>query len=197
MTIALQVFVSGLAAGGVYGLFAAGHTLIYRLTGMVNFAFGDLVGLGIFATLLVLSGTSPVTQSGAHEPRFLGALIVGLVLCVAAGIATYVGIVQPYLARGSTIGWVAGTAAVAFAIRAVIGATFQRSSYVFPDPLPFHRVGSAGFVHIGGAQGQARAFFVAGLAIALALGSAWFLERTRHGRALRAVADDREGARVV
>jgi hypothetical protein len=40
-----------------------------------------------------------------------------------------------------TIGWVAGTAAVAFAIRAVIGATFQRSSYVFPDPLPFH-VGS-------------------------------------------------------
>jgi branched-chain amino acid transport system permease protein len=44
---------------------------------------------------------------------------------------------------------------------------------------------------------QARAFFVAGLAIALALGSAWFLERTRYGRALRAVADDQEGARVV
>ena len=76
MTIALQVFVSGLAAGGVYGLFAAGHTLIYRLTGMVNFAFGDLVGLGVFATLLVLAGTAPVTQSGAHEPRFLGALVV-------------------------------------------------------------------------------------------------------------------------
>jgi branched-subunit amino acid ABC-type transport system permease component len=77
MTIALQVFVSGLAAGGVYGLFAAGHSLIYRLTGMVNFAFGDLVGLGVFATLLVLAGTAPVTQSGAHEPRFLGALVVG------------------------------------------------------------------------------------------------------------------------
>jgi branched-chain amino acid transport system permease protein len=118
-------------------------------------------------------------------------------VCVLAGAATYVGLVQPYLSRGSTIGWVAGTAAVAFAIRALIGAVFQRSSYVFPDPLPFHRVGTAGFVHIGGAQVQARAFFVAGLAIALALGSAWFLERTRHGRALRAVADDREGARVV
>ena len=44
---------------------------VYRLTGIVNFAFGDLVGLGIFATLLVLAGTTPVTQSGAHEPRFL------------------------------------------------------------------------------------------------------------------------------
>ena len=114
-----------------------------------------------------------------------------------AGAGTYVGLVQPYLSRGSTIGWVAGTAAVAFAIRAVIGATFQRSSYVFPDPLPFHRVGTAGYIHFGGAQVQARAFFVAGLAIALALGSAWFLEHTRYGRALRAVADDREGARVV
>ena len=197
MTIGFQVLVSGLAAGGVYGLFAAGHSLIYRLTGIVNFAFGDLVGLGVFSTLLVLAGTSPVTQSGAHEPRFLGALLVGLVVCVAAGIGTYFGLVQPYLSRGSTIGWVAGTAAVAFAIRAVIGATFQRSSYVFPDPLPFHRVGSAGFVDIAGAHVQARAFFVIGLALALALGSAWLLERTRFGRALRAVADDAEGARIV
>ena len=197
MTIALQVFVSGLAAGGVYGLFAAGYSLIYRLTGIIHFAFGDLVGLGIFATLLVLAGTSPVSQSGAHEPRFVLAIVVGLAVCVLAGAGTYVGLVQPYLSRGSTIGWVAGTAAVAFAIRAVIGATFQRSSYVFPDPLPFHRVGTAGYIHFGGAQVQARAFFVAGLAIALALGSAWFLEHTRYGRALRAVADDREGARVV
>jgi branched-subunit amino acid ABC-type transport system permease component len=197
MTIALQVVISGLAAGGVYGLFAVGHSLIYRLTGIVNFAFGDLVGLGIFTTLLVLAGTAPVTQSGAHEPRFVFALLVGLLVCVTAGALTYLGLVQPYLSRGSTIGWVAGTAAVAFAIRAAIGAVFQRSSYVFPDPLPFHRVGTAGFVHVGGAQVQARAFFVAGLAVALALGSAWFLDRTRDGRALRAVADDQEGARVV
>jgi branched-chain amino acid transport system permease protein len=197
VTIALPVFIWGLAAGGVYGLFAAGHSLIYRLTGIVHLAFGDLVGLGVFATLLVLAGTAPVTQAGAREPRFLGALVVGLVLCVAAGIATYVGLVQPYLARGSTIGWVAGTAAVAFAIRAAIGATFQRSSYVFPDPLPFHDVGHSGFVRVGGAQVQARAFFVIGLALAIALAGAWFLERSRTGRALRAVADDAEGARVV
>ena len=197
MTIALQVVVSGLAAGGVYGLFAAGYSLVYRLTGIIHFAFGDLVGLGVFTTLLVLAGTTPVSQSGAHEPRFVLALLVGLVVCVGAGIATYVGLVQPYLSRGSTIGWVAGTAAVAFAIRAAIGAVFQRSSYVFPDPLPFHDVGRSGFVHIAGAQVQARSFFVIGLAVALALGSAAFLERSRYGRALRAVADDAEGARVV
>jgi branched-chain amino acid transport system permease protein len=197
VTLTFQVLVSGLAAGGVYGLFAAGHSLIYRLTGIVHFAFGDLVGLGVFATLLVLAGTAPVTQSTAHEPRFLGALLVGLVVCVTAGIGTYVGLVQPYIRRGSTIGWVAGTAAVAFSIRAAIGATFQRSSYVFPDPLPFHGVGRSGFVRVAGAQVQARAFFVIGLAVAIALAAAWFLDRSRSGRALRAVADDAEGARFV
>ena len=104
MTIALQVLVSGLAAGGVYGLFAAGYSLVYRLTGIVHFAFGDLVGLGIFATLLVLAGTAPVSQSGAHEPKFVLALAVGLAVCILAGAGTYLGLVQPYLSRGSTIG---------------------------------------------------------------------------------------------
>ena len=69
MTIALQVIVSGLAAGGVYGLFAAGYSLIYRLTGIIHFAFGDLVGLGIFATLLVLAGTSPGEPGRARTSR--------------------------------------------------------------------------------------------------------------------------------
>src|SRR5207247_6209859 len=60
-----------------------------------------------------------------------------------------------------------------------------------------HCVGSASFIDLGGAHVQARALFVIGLALALGLGSAWLLERSRFGRALRAVADDAEGARVV
>ena len=59
MAVALQVLVAGLAAGGVYGLVAAGHSLVYRLTGVVNLAFGDLIGLGVFTTLLVAAGTGP------------------------------------------------------------------------------------------------------------------------------------------
>ena len=52
MALTLQVLVAGLAAGGVYGLVAAGHSLVFRLTGIVNLAFGDLIGLGVFTTLL-------------------------------------------------------------------------------------------------------------------------------------------------
>ena len=131
MSLTLQVLVTGLAAGGVYGLVAVGQSLIYRLTGVVHFAFGELVGLGVFTTLLVVAGTGPVTQATANGPRFLLALVVGVAVCVVAGTGSYLFAVQPYLARGSTIGWVAAIVAIAFAIRAVLSAVFTRPSYVF------------------------------------------------------------------
>ena len=58
MSLVVQVIVTGLAAGGVYGIVAVGHSLIYRLTGIVYFAFGDLVAFAVFATLLVAAGTA-------------------------------------------------------------------------------------------------------------------------------------------
>jgi branched-chain amino acid transport system permease protein len=197
VSLTLQVIVTGLAAGGVYGLLAVGHSLVYRLTGIVHLAYGDLVGLGVFTTLLVAAGTGPVTQQTANGPRFLLALVVGLAVCIAAGVGSYLFAVQPYLARGSTIGWVAAIVAIAFAIRSVLAAVFTRSSYVFPDPLPFRHVGHDGFVTLGGASLQVRSFFVIAVALALAGAAAWTLERTRWGRGLQAVAEDGEGARIV
>lgn len=197
MSLALQVLVTGAAAGGVYGLIAIGHALIYRLTGVVHFAFGDLVGLGVFATLLVAAGTGPVTQTNVPGGRFLIALAVGLVVCIAAGAGSYLYAVEPYVSRQSTIGWVGATVAIAFAVRAFVGLLFDRPSYVFPDPLPFRDVGHGGFITVGSASIQVRAFFVFALALALAALSTFALERTRFGRGLQAIAADSEGAKVV
>lgn len=197
MSLAFQVLVTGAAAGGIYGLVAAGHTLIYRLTGVVNFAFGDLVGLGVFATLLVAAGTGPVSQTSLGGARFAIALGVGLLVCIAASVGSYLYAVEPYVSRGSTIGWVGATIAVAFAVKALIALLFTRASYVFPDPLPFRKIGEGGFVTVGEASIQVRAFFVIAVAIALAALATWLLERTRFGRGLQAIAADPEGAQVV
>jgi branched-chain amino acid transport system permease protein len=197
VSLALQILVTGLAAGGTYGLVAVGYSLIYRLTGIVHLAYGDLLGLGVFATLLFAAGTQPVARATAAEPRFALALAAAVVLAFAVGAATYLYAVQPYVAKGSTIGWVAALLAVAFAIHAVLGAVFTRSSYVFPDALPFDRIGDAGIVRLGGASLQVRSFFVIGVALALASIASLVLERTRFGTGLRAIASDREGAEIV
>lgn len=197
MDLALQVLVTGLAAGGVYGLVASGHALVYRLTGIVHLALGDLIGIGVFATLVVVAGTGPVTQTSVSGPRLAAGLVVGLVACVGAGAAVYAIALQPWVARGSTIGWVGTVVAVAFAIRAGLGAIFDRPGYVFPDPFPFRDVGNEGFVSVGSASIQVRSFLVIAVAVALAFASGRVLTRTRFGRGLQAVADDREGALVV
>ena len=197
MSLAVQVLVTGLAAGAVYGLVGIGHTVIYRLTGIVYLAFGDLIGLGVFATLLVADGTGPVTEETAAAPRFLLALAVGAALTAAVSAAGYVAVVQPFLSRGSTIGWVAGTLALAVALRSAIEAVFPRPGYVFPDPIPFHRLGHDGFVTLAGAEVRVRVVFVGLLAVGLAVAATVALTRTRFGAGLRAIASDEEGAYLV
>jgi branched-chain amino acid transport system permease protein len=194
VSLTLQVLVSGLAAGAVYGLVAIGYVLVYRLTGIVYFAFGDLVGLAVFAALLVAAGTGPVTQTNIGALRFLTALVVGTLVCIGASAAGYWLAVHPHLARGSVAGWIAATIAIAYAARTSIDVFFTRPSYVFPDPLPFEDVGHGGFVSVGGASIQVRAFFVIAVGLALAAIATLVLQRSKLGRGLRAIESDVEGA---
>src|SRR3954453_1728264 len=190
MSLSLQILLTGLAAGSVYGLLAVGHTLVYQLTGIVHFALGDLVGLGVFAALLVTAGRGPVTQASASSWRFALALVVGLVVTAALASGSYTAFIPPYLARGSTGGWVAASVAIAFAIQALLRVLFIRPAYVFPDPFRFDRVGSDGIVSVGGATFQVRSLFVIGVGVALAAGLTLLITRTRFGRGLQAISQD-------
>jgi branched-chain amino acid transport system permease protein len=197
MSLAVQVVFTGLSAGGVYGLVAIGHSLIYRLTGIVHFALGDLIALGAFLTLLVAAGTQPLTQETVSGGRMAVAVLAGFAACVVAGAAGYFAVVQPYIAARSAIGWVAATLALGFAIRAALDAAFSRPAYVFPDPIPFRDIGHDGLVTIFGAQLHIRSFVVIAVAILVAAIASWILQRTWFGRSLRAIADDSEGAAIV
>lgn len=197
MSLSLQILLSGLAAGSVYGLLAVGHTLVYQLTGIVHFALGDLVGLGVFAALLVTAGRGPVTQASASSWRFALALVVGVVVTAAISSGSYSAFIRPYLARGSTVGWVAASVAIAFAIEALLRAVFIAPAYVFPDPIPFHRAGNDGVVTVAGATFQLRSLFVIALGLVLARAVTVLVRRTRFGRGLQAISQDADGARIV
>jgi branched-chain amino acid transport system permease protein len=76
-------------------------------------------------------------------------------------------------------------------VRTLLVVFFDRPAYVFPDPLPF------GVWRFGGATIQQRSLFVGGAALVLAAAATWLLSRTRFGRALEAIAQDFDAARVV
>src|SRR5690349_12165853 len=77
VALALQILASGFGAGAVYGLVAVGHSIVFRLTGVVHFAFGELIALGVFVTLFVAAGSGPVSQTSVGGARFVLALLVG------------------------------------------------------------------------------------------------------------------------
>src|SRR5919199_1561724 len=167
MSVVVQVAVTGLGAGGVYGFLAVGHALVSRLTGAILFALGDLVGLAVFVTLAVAVGSGPVTQTNVAPVRFALALGLGVVACVAASVVTYLFAVDPFVGRASVF-WIGAMLAVAFAIRAVLESFFPRQGYVFPDPFPFRRIGRGGVVGVPIARYVALAFALAGGVAALA-----------------------------
>src|SRR4029078_1152871 len=197
MALALQILASGVAPGAVYGLVGVGHSIVFRLTGVVHFAFGELIALGVFVTLLVAAGSGPGSQTSGGGARFFVALAVGLLVTAAASAGSYFLGIEPYRARGSGIGGVGASLAVAFAIRTLLVVFFDRPAYVFPDPLPFRHIADDGFWHVGGATVQVRSAFVAAVALALAGLAATLLQRTRFGRALEAIAQDFDAAVLV
>jgi branched-chain amino acid transport system permease protein len=73
----LQLFISGLANGCVYGLIALGFVLIYKATEAVNFAQGDFMMFGAFITLTL-------TNSDRMDlPFWLAAPLAILIMGVA------------------------------------------------------------------------------------------------------------------
>jgi branched-chain amino acid transport system permease protein len=197
MALTVQILITGLAAGAVYGLFAVAYSLVYRLTGVVHFALGELANGGVFVVLWVAAGTGPVTQTNVPGLRYAVAIGVATLLSALAGIVAYVVAVRPFYRRGSVVGWIGGLVALAFLVRTVLAAAFVRAGYVLPDILPFERVGSSGVVEIAGASLRAQSLFVVVVGVAIAAGAASLLSATKWGRGLRAIASDEMGARLT
>jgi branched-subunit amino acid ABC-type transport system permease component len=101
MSLTLEILLSGLAAGSVYGLIAIGYVVVYRLTGIVYFALGELAALGVFVALLLAVGRGPATAETDSSGRFAIALVVAVVLVGAVGAASYFAVIHPYLVRQS------------------------------------------------------------------------------------------------
>jgi branched-chain amino acid transport system permease protein len=184
----LQVVVAGVAAGTIYGLVAIGFSVMYRMTSVLQFAHGDLLGAALFVAIVVANGTGPAAQTTASAWRVGGAYVVAVAFGAAAGAALYLGIVRPFFRRASALGWIGATVAVAFAIEGALAVVFPREAYVLADPFPFARMHPLGVG--GGASIAPRTLWVLAVGIVLAVVAGWILARTRFGLAVSAVGDD-------
>jgi branched-chain amino acid transport system permease protein len=183
MSLFLERMVNGLADGSIYALLALALVVVFRSTGQLNFAQGEIGTMGAFVvSTLTLSGL-PVWLS------ILLAMVVGFM--VAAGVERVV--VRPIEHRnpGAVIVALIGVFLAVNQLNAMIwGVDARRLPSVFPD-------GATDFVTVLGTPLRIARLGVIGVLIVL-LVLLWLLfTKTKIGLAMRAVANNQESSNLV
>jgi branched-chain amino acid transport system permease protein len=177
----LQAVLSGILVGGVYALIGVGLTIIFGVMRVINFAHGDLLMLGMYATWLAFTrlGLDPYVSIVLTAPllflwgAFLQKVIINRVL----------------------------NALPQNQILLTIGLGLVMSNAVMLKFTSDYRILTTGY--------SSASFFLGDLSIskpllysflvtiAITAGLAWFLLKTDTGQAIRATAQDRDAAQLM
>jgi branched-chain amino acid transport system permease protein len=192
LAVAAQQGINAASLGCLYALIAVGFALVYGVTGVANFAFGELYMLGAFLALLGELVFRPPHGTLLPDAVFLLAPFVMLSLA-AHGLAMDRLVFRRLRGTPTSVALIAAiglSLALKEYVRLLQGPRSQWLPFN-PDPLViatgtgFDLVVSRGHILVG----------LAALAVALLLW--WTLARTRLGRALRATAEDPRAAQLL
>ena len=178
VTTFLQLIVVGISTGSVFGLVGMALVLVYRTTGIVNFAQGVSAVLGGLLTF----------ELQQHMPLALA--IVGAIV-LAALLATLTAVIAVgFRGRTTHLASLIITVGIALLAEAILLATFGEVPRSYPG-ISEHAW------DIGGVLVQPQYLLITVVAIAAAAGLTFFLRRTIVGQALVASADSPRAAELV
>jgi neutral amino acid transport system permease protein len=175
---ALRVLVDGIRFGLVIGITGVGLSLIFGTTGLTNFAHGELVTIGA-----VLAWTLNVT----FGLQLIWATLLAIVAGAAVGAANDLGIWRPMRRRrAGLVAQLVISIGLALALRYLVLIYFGGRSESFAD-YTSQVERNYGFISI---TDKDLATIV--ISLAVLVGIALLLQRTRIGKAMRAVSDNRD-----
>jgi branched-chain amino acid transport system permease protein len=177
----ISAIVTGLAVGSMYGLIALGFHVTYVVSNTVNFAQGSSMMLG------AVLGYTFAIKLGWPMPL---AFAMSLLLCALFGLLIERTLVRPFAERGSNA-WLMATVAAGIVLDNIVLFTFGKEPRAFPSFLaqkPIELFGTGVFP-------LQLIIPVVGIGIAVALQVAF--HRTRPGKALLAVVQNKDAARLM
>ncbi|MGH3250504.1 MAG: branched-chain amino acid ABC transporter permease [Trebonia sp.] len=179
----LALIISGIVIGCIYALIAAGYAIVYRTTGVLNFAQGSFV---------MLSGMSCAWLINSENWSYPLAALGGLAITVAAGAAIWLLVMAPMLVRRLGVGLaVIATLVISYALTDAV------QLWQGPNPQSLPAIAPTFQFTVGGTRiSSGQVYVIVGMALILVLLSA-FLKYTPLGRATRASAADHETAQLL
>lgn len=192
----LATAIGSLVLGSLYALVAMGFSLIYSTVRILNFAHG---GFYLWGVLLVWWFSAPAEPSASYSyvsssglfflPLSL-AIIIGVGILFVVGVGVQRGIVGPLL---NTRRWEINAMAALFALAVILQSS--ASLTLGPSVKSVSPI-AEGFLTFGNLRMSFAELTQFGTAIGVLIALQVFLKKTRHGLAMRAVAQDREAATV-
>ena len=179
--VIMQGLITGILIGFIYALITSGFTIIMGVMNVVNFAHGNFVMMGMYIaySLGIAYGTDPFVSVGVAAPFMF-----------AFGVVVYFLLIRPILGRPQ-YGQMMMTFGLLIIIENVViwifGGEFRSLTTSYTTAA----------IPIGGVRIGMAPLYAAGAAVVILAGLFLFLYRTDFGRAVRACADDPEGAQGV
>jgi len=195
LTLLTQELVVGLATGAIYALIALGYTMVYGIIELINFAHGDIFMIG---TLICISifGAFGITNSSTAPTGFsmVGILLLTLVgsmlLCAVLGVVIERVAYRP-LRNAPRLAPLISAIGVSLILEDIgklwKGITIVSFPQIFPNVTYY--LGPVSFSSVD--------ILVIVVALVLMVALQWMVNSTRMGRAMRAVAQDREAAALM
>ena len=173
----LITLVNGLSLGGIYAMIALGYTMVYGIAKMLNFAHGDIIMVGGYAILVFLS-INPIL-----------AIIFSVIFCVLLGILVEKAAYKP----------LRGASPLAVLITAIGVSYFLQSlaQIVFGASPKYVIIAELGSVSIGGISISVATIITLIASLIIMTGLTLFVKYTKTGRAMLAVSEDKDAARLM
>lgn len=186
----LQLIINGLTIGSIYALMGVGLSLVWATLRSLNFAHGDIYMIGAFASVSVAASVVGALLGGNPYVVALIAVVIAALVGAVLSMATERAIFRPLRTAPDVIPILA-TVGVSIVLQNVMLRLRGPNPVAYPIDVPRISL-SVGEVRVNVLQVVAIVFTI--LAV-LALDQ--FLNRSRTGRAMRAIAWDRDTAKLM
>ena len=192
----LETTLNGLMAGMLYALVALGFVLIFKASGVFNFAQGSMV---LFAALAMARFSEWIPAWTGLESKWLANLLAfiaaGAVMFAVAWIVER--LVLRHLVNQEATTLLMATLGITYFMEGLGPTLFGSDIYKIDIGMPKDPVFAFESVFQGGVLINQEDLIAAGIAAALVAGLSLFFQKTVTGRALRAVADDHQAAQSI
>ena len=178
----LQQMINGLSLGSIYALIALGYTMVYGIIKLINFAHGDVYMLGAFTAFYATT---------FFHLNFFVALIIAMLLCGVLGVVIERIAYKP-LRHATRITALITAMGVSYVLEYTMQYFAGSDVKTFPTDLLENTAFSLGGVRITMMQ-----IYIFVITIILMVLLTYIVNKTKMGRAMRAVSVDEDAAKLM